>query len=108
MRTPEDGVSILSILFWTDCTTDSSHSTQAGYTIDLETETITAPADWYSAYFTTMGTPRIGDKLPGLKKACEKAVAAHENIQHKWLTVVGWDCMMMEGDEAVFFEGNFA
>jgi len=108
MRTPEDGVSILSILFWTDCTTDSSHSTQAGYTIDLETETITAPADWYSAYFTTMGTPRIGDKLPGLKKACEKAVAAHENIEHKWLTVVGWDCMMMEGDEAVFFEGNFA
>ena len=32
MRTPNDEVRVLSCLFWTDCTTDSSHSTQAGLT----------------------------------------------------------------------------
>jgi len=58
MRTPEDEVKVLSCLFWTDCTTDSSHSTQAGYTIDVETETVVAPADWYSVYFGQMETPR--------------------------------------------------
>jgi hypothetical protein len=34
-------------------------------------------------------------------------VEAHKNIEHKWLTAVGWDMMVME-DELVFFEGNFA
>lgn len=28
--------------------------------------------------------------------------------RYKWLTAVGWDCMIMKGDEVVFFEGNFA
>ena len=40
IRTPGDDVKVLSCLLWTDCTTSSSHSTQAGYVLDVETETV--------------------------------------------------------------------
>ena len=32
---------------------------------------------------------------------------AHKLIKEKWLVAVGWDAMVMEKDELVFFEGNF-
>lgn len=108
MRTPDDDVKVISVLLWADCTNDSSHSTRAGYTIDIETETVVAPAGWYSPFFATMKTPLLGTKYHGVKEACEKAVRAHKNIEYKWLTAVGWDCMIMKNDEIVFFEGNFA
>lgn len=107
IRTPDDGVKVLSVLLWADCTTGSSHSTRAGYTIDVETETVQDACGWYSTFFTSMATPLKGMKIDGIKKACAAAVQGHKNIEHKWLTVVGWDCMVME-DEVVFFEGNFA
>ena len=75
--------------------------------LDVETETVVGAASWYSAFFVNMKKPLIGTKFPGVKKATETAVAAHKNIKEKWLTVVGWDCMVME-DDIVFFEGNFA
>jgi hypothetical protein len=28
--------------------------------------------------------------------------------RYKWLTAVGWDCMILKNNEVVFFEGNFA
>ena len=40
------GVRVLTCLLWTDCDTWSSHSCQAGYLIDVRTETIVAPASW--------------------------------------------------------------
>eukprot|EP01059_Diplonema_ambulator_P019156 TRINITY_DN319_c0_g2_i1.p2 TRINITY_DN319_c0_g2~~TRINITY_DN319_c0_g2_i1.p2 ORF type:complete len:456 (+),score=133.08 TRINITY_DN319_c0_g2_i1:182-1369(+) len=107
LRTPDDDVKVLSCLLWTDCTTDSSHSCRAGYCVDVETETIVAPAAWYSPFFATMNAPLVGSKMPGVRKACATAVAAHKNIEQKWLTAVGWDAMVME-KEIVFFEGNFA
>jgi hypothetical protein len=108
MRTPDDKVQVLSVLLWTDCNTDSSHSAQAGYTLDIETEQIIAPTAWYSPYFMTQKSNQIGQKFPGVKRAVEQAVAAHSNLPEKWLVAVGWDCMIQEGDVAVFFEGNFA
>ena len=99
MRTPDDDVKVISVLLWADCTTDSSHSTRAGYTIDLETERVVASTGWYSPFFATMKTPLIGTKYEGVKKACESAVAAHKNIEYKWLTAIGWDCMIMKDDE---------
>eukprot|EP00041_Stephanoeca_diplocostata_P000575 m.15425 g.15425 ORF g.15425 m.15425 type:complete len:425 (+) comp10745_c0_seq2:239-1513(+) len=108
MRTPDDDVKVISVLLWADCTTSSSHSTRAGYTIDIETETVAAPAGWYSPFFATMNTPLIGTKFEGVKKACASAIAAHKAVPYKWLTAVGWDCMIMKNDEVVFFEGNFA
>lgn len=107
MRTPDDDVRVCSALLWTDCTTDSSHSCRAGYVLDVKTEKIVAPASWYSPAFVTMDKPLIGTKFPGVKASAEKAVAAHKSIEHKWLTVVGWDMMVTE-DDIVFFEGNFA
>jgi len=107
IRTPDDDVKVLSVLLWADCTTGSSHSTRAGYTVDVKTETVQDACGWYSTYFTTMDTPLLGMKIDGIKRACAAAVQAHKNIEHKWLTAVGWDCMVIE-DELVFFEGNFA
>ena len=107
MRTPDDDVKVFSVLLWTDCTTNSSHSCQAGYVVDCETEMIVSAAEWYSAYFASMKAPLVGTKFPGVKEACKKAVAAHKDIEHKWLTVIGWD-LMITADDLVFFEGNFA
>eukprot|EP00754_Rhynchopus_humris_P008686 Rhum_TRINITY_DN13808_c0_g2::Rhum_TRINITY_DN13808_c0_g2_i1::g.64617::m.64617 len=107
LRNPNNEVKVLSCLLWTDCTTDSSHSCRAGYIIDVDTETITAPAGWYSPFFAKMDAPLIGTKVPGIKDACETAVAAHQGVKEQWLTAVGWDAMIME-DQVVFFEGNFA
>lgn len=81
MRTPDDDVKVISVLLWADCTTSSSHSTQAGYTIDIETETVVAPAGWYSPYFATMKTPLIGRKYHGVRKAAQSAIAAHKAIK---------------------------
>jgi len=108
MRTPDDDVKVISVLLWTDCTTSSSHSTRAGYTIDVETEKVIAPAGWYSPFFAKMDTPLVGTEYKGVRKAAQAAVEAHKAIEYKWLTAVGWDCMVMEGNEVVFFEGNFA
>jgi len=107
IRTPDDDVKVLNVLLWADCTTGSSHSTRAGYTVDVETETVQQACGWYSTYFATMETPLKGMKIDGIQEACAAAVRAHKNIEHKWLTVVGWDCMVME-NEIVFFEGNYA
>jgi hypothetical protein len=74
----------------------------------VETETLTAPAGWYAIAFTKMNAPLIGTKFPGVKQACELCVKAHRDIKYKWLTAVGWDLMVMDNDELVFFEGNFA
>jgi len=108
MRTPDDDVKVISVLLWADCTTDSSHSTQAGYTIDPDTEEVVSPAGWYSPFFATMKTPLIGTKYKGVREACKSAIAAHKKIKYKWLTAVGWDCMILKNNEVVFFEGNFA
>ena len=76
--------------------------------VNAKTEEIIAPVAWYSAYFSKMDNKLKGKKFPGLKKACEDAVKAHQNIEHKWLTVVGWDCMYSNKGKFTFFEGNFA
>ena len=107
VRTPDDDVKVLSCLLWTDCTGSSSHSCRAGYTVDIETETIAGPASWYSPFFAQMDAPLVGTKMIGVLEACETAVAAHKQIKEKWLTAVGWDAMIMK-EEVVFFEGNFA
>jgi len=107
MRTPDDKVQVLSVLLWTDCTTDSSHSCQAGYTVDVETEKIIAPTAWYSPAFVQQKSDMVGQVVPGTKKAVEQAVAAHKLLNEKWLVAVGWDCMIQESG-SIFFEGNFA
>merc|ERR1712167_66281 len=108
--TPDGFAKVLSCLYWGDCTGDSSHSTRAGYTVDIETETIQDGARWYSPFFANMDAKLTGTKLPGIKEACARACQAHEDGHRRlgFLKMVGWDCMIMKNGEMVFFEGNFA
>eukprot|EP00494_Astrolonche_serrata_P024507 UN24766 len=48
-----DGPKILSCLLWGHCTGWSSHSSQAGYVVDVESETVIGTTAWYSPYFAT-------------------------------------------------------
>mmetsp|Transcript_11411 Transcript_11411/g.35234 ORF Transcript_11411/g.35234 Transcript_11411/m.35234 type:complete len:407 (-) Transcript_11411:386-1606(-) len=107
----EQGVKVLSLVLWTDCTTWSSHSATVGYLVDVETETIVAPTAWYAPHFAAMeSAPLVGQKVDGARAACMSAIAAHEECLkdgHDWLTTVGWDCMITD-EGPVFFEGNVA
>jgi len=106
MRT-RAGVRVLNVLLWTDCEEWSSHSCTAGYIVDVATETVTAPTAWYSPYFARQKSNLLGVRLPGVKHACERAVAAHAASKLPWLTTVGWDAMLTP-DGIFFFEGNVA
>ena len=107
MRTKADGVKVLTVLLWTDCTGWSSHSCEAGYVCDVDSETVVAPAAWYGPYFAQQTSSLLGTCLPGLREACEKAIAAHESSELPWLTTVGWDAMLTDNG-VYFFEGNVA
>lgn len=108
IKTAENGVQCVSCLYWGDCADGkSSHSTRAGYTVDVENEMIKEPARWYSAHFAQF-TPKpgmIGKKLPGVKHAVECAMKGHALIEHKWLKMAGWDALLTNHG-AVFFEGE--
>jgi hypothetical protein len=110
VKTAANGVQLVSCLYWGDCADgNSSHSTRAGYTVDVENEIIKEPARWYSAHFATF-KPKpgmIGKKLPGVKEAVNKCLKSHSLIEHKWLKMAGWDALLTNHG-AVFFEGNFA
>ena len=57
MRT-SDGVKVLTVLLWTDCDGWSSHSCNAGYLVDVDTETIAKSAAWYSPFFAAQEASR--------------------------------------------------
>ena len=102
-----EGVKVLTCLYWGECTGPSSHSTTAGYCVDVEKEEIAGPCRWYAPYFATASDKLVGTKLPGIKEACEQAIRAHEQSPFPWLTTVGWDGMFLRQGGYVFFEGNF-
>ena len=101
------GVKVLTVLLWTDCTDWSSHTCEAGYLVDVHSETVVAPTAWYSPYFAKQNSKLLGRSLPGIREACAKAIAAHEASELPWLTTVGWDAMITD-DGVYFFEGNVA
>jgi len=107
LRTPDDKVQVLSVLLWTDCARTTSHSCEAGFTMDLDGKVI-APVAWYSPHFTHQKDNWTGQVMPGVRKAIEQCVMAHSRMEEKWLVAVGWDCMVQDNNECVFFEGNFA
>jgi hypothetical protein len=106
MKTKE-GVKVVTVLYWGECTGPTSHTTQAGYLVDVETETLIGKCAWYSPHFATMAPKQVGKKLPGIKDAVRACVRAHENMNLDWMPMVGWDCVLTDSDP-VFFEGNFA
>jgi hypothetical protein len=108
--TPDGSAKVLSCLYWGDCTTSSSHSTRAGYTVDIDSETLRDSVKWYSPFFVKMDPKQAGESVPGIKEACARACKAHEEGFKRlpFLKMVGWDSMIMKNKEMVFFEGNFA
>jgi hypothetical protein len=103
----QHGVRVLNALLWTDCETWSSHSCMAGYILDVHSETVVAPTAWYSPHFAKQSATLLGTRLPGVREACEAAVAAHEACELPWMTTIGWDAMITP-DGVFFFEGNVA
>jgi len=67
VRTTDGDAKVVSVILWTDCTTSSSHSTRAGYIVDVESETLIGPVGWYAIAFTKMNAPLVGTKFPGVK-----------------------------------------
>ena len=45
-----------------------------------------------------------------IEEACKLVIAAHKvvNQRYNWCPGIGWDYMLDENDEIVFFEGNQA
>jgi hypothetical protein len=102
-----DGVKVVTVLYWGECTGPTSHTTEAGYLVDVESETLIGKCAWYSPYFATMRPKQVGVKVTGIKEAVKACVRAHEDMNLDWMPMVGWDCVLTNKD-AVFFEGNFA
>ena len=109
IRTPGGDVKVLSVILWADCTTSSSHSSRAAYVVDANTGVVTSAMRWYCAAFAAKdSTHLVGARVPGARRACELAVTAHKMLSQQWLVAVGWDAMVEEAGDVVFFEGNFA
>merc|ERR1719285_467112 len=118
IKTNKHSVVPISILMWADCTGDSSHSSQCGYVVDYETETVVSSTEWYTYFFLGKPAKRIGQKIEGIKEGVQRCIKMHEEIKEPWLRAIGWDFMVSSRNAAaeegsvptknVFFEGNFA
>ena len=109
---PDGSARVVRNMFWGDCTGKTSHSSTSVYFIDCATERIAQPARWYSPSFKNSPDDKVGLRIPGTKKALAMACRMQQNIaaEHPWCRAIGWDimCTNNEGDDQVFFEGNFA
>lgn len=102
-------IEVLRVLYWGDCSGDTSHSASTGYMCDANTESILAPIRWYSPTYLNQKTGMVGQKLPGMAAAVRECQRLHANCDIPWLNVVGWDCAFTEsGAPVVHFEGNYA
>ena len=49
---PDNTIELCTVLYWGDCSDGSTtHTTRAGYLVDVATETISSNAAWYAPYF---------------------------------------------------------
>ena len=69
----------------------------------------------YTTHFNTAEARKacadwVGVDAPKLQEACETAIKAHKvvNEHYNWVPSLGWDCMLDEEGDLVWFEGNQA
>jgi hypothetical protein len=108
---PDGSIQVVSTIFWGDCSDDTSHSTNTGLAIDVATGKYCGVLGHYTAHFAKPGnvnTALIGTDIKQIKEACEKVCAAHKlvNEVYGWVPAIGWDCMLDEDEDLLFFEGN--
>jgi len=115
MKEPSGHVSVLLVSFMhgsrdTGCKW-SSHNSRYSYLVHPESELILGPNQWFLRPQEWDHDPEaIGQRLPGVRGACATAAKAHqEALLHcpHWRTI-GWDCMLTEKGDVVWFEGNVA
>jgi len=107
----KDGtIQVLRVLYWGDCTGNTSHSATTGYLVDPITETVVSAATWYSPSYLNQKTNMVGQKMPGVKKACAECIKLHKIAMSKanWLGIIGWDLAFTNKNMIVHFEGNYA
>ena len=99
---------VLVVILWTKCIDPSSHTSQEGYLIDVETEKVKGNIPWYNPRYAIQNNSMDGYSIPGIKRACKTAILTHKMNPHKWCRVIGWDCMINTDGVPIFFEGNLA
>jgi len=97
---------------WADCDEDTSHTCSNGYAIDVWDGRVVGGIGQYSAHFNN---DKKEGKLNGkiikkIEEACKVIVASHKMLNKtcKWCPAVGWDFMLDDKEEIVYFEGNQA
>ena len=113
VRQPNGNYQVFSCVLWAECGKgETSHYTNAGFTIDVQTECIAQKLHQYAVAFNKSGHENyVGRRMANIQKACKTAVDAHRSLNkvHPWANGVGWDCAFTDKqDQIVFFEGNLA
>ena len=107
---------MVSTYLWTNCggDGDTSHSRRAGYAIDVRDGSVDGNTGHYSPFFNSQIRYRDDNilklRFPEISDACQIAVEAHKMAVeiYPWCPAIGWDCMIDEDGQMVFFEGNQA
>eukprot|EP00419_Tripos_fusus_P027879 CAMPEP_0172725172 /NCGR_PEP_ID=MMETSP1074-20121228/87743_1 /TAXON_ID=2916 /ORGANISM="Ceratium fusus, Strain PA161109" /LENGTH=406 /DNA_ID=CAMNT_0013551877 /DNA_START=65 /DNA_END=1285 /DNA_ORIENTATION=- len=120
MRTGDDRVVTARIGIHCGGSLWTSHGSPYFLMVDPETETICCPEQWLKIRQGWPANPdMMGRKIPGMRAMCRQAEAAHQLIiaasrmdpKLAWLKkepfrVIGWDAMVTEHGNLVWFEGN--
>ena len=107
-RDPTGNVQLVDIVVWAGSASETSHGATNCYMIDPHTGLTCNYGKWYNPNFVNTSPEGLGVYYPGVAEAVVTAVETHEKLPYSWLNVVGWDCMVTEDSDILFFEGNLA
>ena len=105
-KDPQGRVQLVDIIVWSGTKTRTSHAATQGYMIDHKTGKTKSTCKWYNPNFSGTSDNGIGVLYPNLADAISVVMEAHKDIRFSWLPVIGWDAMITEDNDVVFFEGN--
>ena len=107
-KDPSGQVQLVDVIVWAGSASETSHGATDCYMVDPLTCLTCSYGKWYNPNFVTTSPKGLGVRYPGVDQAVLTALQAHQNLPYPWLNVVGWDCMVTEDSNIVFFEGNLA
>ena len=107
-KDPAGNVQLIDIVVWAGSASETSHGATDCYMIDPKSGMTCNYGKWYNPNFVNTSSEGLGVQYPGVSEAVLTAMKTHRNLPYPWLSVVGWDCMVTEDSDMVFFEGNLA